>query len=132
MKMQPINPDIQSAPLFPSENSIENRNRRNIDSENIAIVDDEFDLESDNQYDNPSNVTEEDMAAFESDELSTDGVDDEQLRKRTNPVNFSGDDLDIPGAELDDDMEEIGSEDEENNSYSLGGDNHNDLEEDHT
>jgi hypothetical protein len=40
------------------------------------------------------------------------------------------DDLDIPGAELDDDLEIIGSEDEENNYYSLGGDNHNDLEED--
>ena len=39
-------------------------------------------------------------------------------------------DLDIPGAELDDDQEIIGSEDEENNYYSLGGDNHNDLEED--
>jgi hypothetical protein len=39
--------------------------------------------------------------------------------------------LDIPGSELDDDMENIGSEDEENNYYSLGGDDHNDLEEDH-
>jgi len=42
----------------------------------------------------------------------------------------TGEDLDIPGSELDDDMEEIGSEDEENNYYSLGGDDHNDLEED--
>ena len=42
----------------------------------------------------------------------------------------SGDDLDIPGAELDDQQEKIGSEDEENNYYSLGGDNHNDLDED--
>ncbi len=41
----------------------------------------------------------------------------------------SGSDLDIPGSELDDDQEEIGNEDEENNSYSIGGDNHNDLEE---
>ncbi|WP_206367081.1 hypothetical protein [Sphingobacterium sp. SGG-5] len=37
--------------------------------------------------------------------------------------------LDVPGAELDDDLEEIGSEDEENNYYSLGGDNHEDLEQ---
>jgi hypothetical protein len=44
--------------------------------------------------------------------------------------NASGSDLDIPGAELDDNQESIGSEDEENNYYSLGGDNHNDLEED--
>lgn len=42
----------------------------------------------------------------------------------------SGSDLDIPGSELDDAMEQIGSEDEENNGYSIGGDNHNDLEED--
>ncbi|MGG9962594.1 hypothetical protein [Ferruginibacter sp. SUN106] len=41
-----------------------------------------------------------------------------------------GDDLDIPGAELDDEEEAIGNEDEENNHYSLGGDNHNDLDED--
>jgi hypothetical protein len=34
------------------------------------------------------------------------------------------------GSELDDAQEEIGSEDEENNHYSIGGDNHNDLEED--
>lgn len=38
-------------------------------------------------------------------------------------------DLDVPGAELDDDMEGIGSEDEENNYYSLGGDEHDDLDE---
>lgn len=43
---------------------------------------------------------------------------------------LTGDDLDVPGSELDDDMEAIGSEDEENDYYSLGGDNHNDLEED--
>ena len=40
------------------------------------------------------------------------------------------DDLDVPGAELGDDEENLGNEDEENNYYSLGGDNHNDLEED--
>lgn len=39
-------------------------------------------------------------------------------------------DLDVPGAELDNENEIIGEEDEENNYYSLGGDNHNDLDED--
>lgn len=38
--------------------------------------------------------------------------------------------LDVPGAELDDADEKIGEEDEENNYYSLGGDDHNDLDED--
>jgi len=44
--------------------------------------------------------------------------------------DMSGDDLDVPGSELDDQQENVGSEDEENNYYSIGGDNHNDLEED--
>ena len=43
-----------------------------------------------------------------------------------------GADLDIPGAEMDDSDEAIGEEDEENNYYSVGGDNHNDLEEDNS
>ena len=38
----------------------------------------------------------------------------------------SGDNLDVPGSELDDNQEEIGSEDEENIYYSLGGDDHED------
>jgi hypothetical protein len=36
----------------------------------------------------------------------------------------------VPGSELDDEQEDIGNEDEENNYYSLGGDRHNDLDED--
>lgn len=39
------------------------------------------------------------------------------------------DELDLPGAELDDEQEILGEEDEENNYYSLGGDNHNNLDE---
>ena len=38
----------------------------------------------------------------------------------------SGSDLDVPGSELDDKNENIGNEDEENNLYSLGGDDHDD------
>lgn len=49
-----------------------------------------------------------------------------------NEKNFnqdkSGSDLDVPGSELDDDQENIGSEDEENNLYS-GSDNQTDLED---
>jgi hypothetical protein len=36
--------------------------------------------------------------------------------------DWSGDDLDVPGSELDDDAESHGSEDEENNYYSRGQD----------
>lgn len=38
--------------------------------------------------------------------------------------DMSGGDLDVPGSELDDEQERVGSEDEENNYYSLGGDKH--------
>ena len=59
---------------------------------------------------------------------------DRNKEEESNEKNFeedvSGDDLDIPGAELDDADEAIGNEDEENNGYSIGGDNHNDLDED--
>jgi hypothetical protein len=44
-------------------------------------------------------------------------------------TDSSGSDLDVPGSELDDAQEEIGNEDEENNYYSIGGDNHDNLEE---
>lgn len=52
------------------------------------------------------------------------------LRKRKLDNEFTAKDLDIPGSELDDTQEAIGNEDEENNYYSLGGDDHNDLDED--
>jgi hypothetical protein len=49
---------------------------------------------------------------------------------RREQLQVDGDDLDVPGAEDDDPNEEIGEEDEENNYYSLGGDAHENLEED--
>jgi hypothetical protein len=54
----------------------------------------------------------------------------DQLNEKNFVDDLSGGDLDIPGAELDDEQENIGSEDEENNYYSIGGDNHENLEED--
>jgi hypothetical protein len=55
------------------------------------------------------------------------------LSKLINQLDFtkdlSADELDVPGAELDDNQEILGSEDEENNYYSLGGDDHDDLDE---
>lgn len=43
--------------------------------------------------------------------------------------DVAGNDLDVPGSELDDEMEKAGSEDEENNYYSLGGDGKVNLDE---
>ena len=76
---------------------------------------------------NESDVTEEDIQALGPKDLSLDMGEDEQLLKnRVWPVDMAGRDLDVPGSELDDANEEIGSEDEENNNYSLGGDAHED------
>lgn len=50
--------------------------------------------------------------------------------KRPVPKQDLDSDLDVPGSELDDAEEQVGEEDEENNYYSLGGDRHDDLEED--
>ncbi|MES2411159.1 MAG: hypothetical protein V4535_06910 [Bacteroidota bacterium] len=59
----------------------------------------------------------------------TSNVDDGKFNEKTFDEDKSGADLDIPGSELDEQQENIGSEDEENHGYSIGGDNHNDLEE---
>ena len=48
----------------------------------------------------------------------------------SNSSTVTGEDLDVPGADEDDPNEDIGEEDEENNYYSLGGENHENLEED--
>ncbi len=80
-----------------------------------------------NKYDEEEDINPEDISALkEKNKVSNSD--------RNNEKNFqedeSGDDLDIPGSELDDNQEKVGSEDEENNYYSLGGDDHNDLDED--
>jgi len=77
------------------------------------------------KYQEESDINPEDISkAKESD--FRDGINDiHDLNK-----DVSGSDLDVPGSELDDSQENVGSEDEENNYYSLGGDDHDDLEED--
>jgi hypothetical protein len=75
-----------------------------------------------------SDIITEDIQVFGPKDLSMDMGDDEQLKHRNRPVDFSNEDPDIPSSELGD-REALGSEDEENNGYSFGGDNHEDLEE---
>lgn len=69
------------------------------------------------------NINPEDTSQKkESDERHEAGGKKEKHR----PEDMSGSDLDVPGSELDDQQESVGSEDEENNFYSLGGDSHDD------
>jgi hypothetical protein len=49
--------------------------------------------------------------------------------KPRNEEDLVSKDLDVPNSEADDDEEAVGNEDEENNYYSIGGDNHDNLEE---
>lgn len=116
--------DITDEPMA-NERDVEDRREqgemehpvpKNINSEDI-----------DSSEQSESDVTEEDLQALGPKDLSMDmGEDERLLKNRVWPVDMVGSDLDVPGAELDDNSEEIGSEDEENNNYSLGGDRHED------
>jgi hypothetical protein len=77
----------------------------------------------------PADITPDDLQALNAEENNFEG-DDAVLEGRAYPVDFAAKDLDVPGAQLDDEDEATGAEDEENNFYSLGGENHEDLEED--
>ena len=73
--------------------------------------------------------TEDDMNLREA---ALDNTDDEgtPLNEGGFKNDVAGTDLDVPGAEQDNEDEEIGEEEEENNDYSLGGDNHDDIPSD--
>lgn len=62
-------------------------------------------------------------------ELDSTDNEGEPLNESTSFNAISGSDLDVPGAEEDDSNEDIGEEDEENNPYSLGGDDNSVNEE---
>jgi len=86
--------------------------------------------ESDDIYsksDEEKDIDPEDISKIK--DLNENDKDGSSLKKDFND-DISGRDLDIPGSELDDKLEDIGSEDEENNYYSIGGDGHDNLDED--
>jgi hypothetical protein len=83
--------------------------------------------ESDNLPGYPEYDREDDIYIRAKEE---DEIDPENTSKRKSSdyrKDSFEDDLDIPGSELDDDLEEIGNEDEENNYYSLS--DNDDLED---
>lgn len=113
---------IEEDPLGREEGLEERRNRAGMEHPIPKNIDEEGEEQR-----SESDVTEEDLQALGPKDLSMDMGEDEQLLKnRVWPVDMAGEDLDVPGAELDDENEAIGSEDEENNSYSIGGDAHED------
>jgi hypothetical protein len=85
--------------------------------EKNAVSENETDI---NAESDESDVTADDLIALEGTDADTAKVD----------LLEGEEDLDVPGSEADDANEVIGEEDEENNYYSLGGDAHENLEED--
>jgi hypothetical protein len=78
-----------------------------------------------------ADVTKEDIRILGPREEDPDLGDDELMHANARVDNVPNeDDLDVPGSDLDDNEEELGEEDEENNYYSIGGDRHENLEED--
>jgi len=63
----------------------------------------------------------ESMATLDDEQLNLAALDstDDDGEKLNESSDMSGNDLDVPGSEDDDADEEIGEEDEENNSYSI-------------
>ena len=92
-----------------------------------------------------ADVTEEDLILLGNPDQDMDGGDDEMvavqglddtdedgdpLNEASSDMSTTGDDLDIPDADMDDpDKEALGQGDEENNYYSLGSDKNDNVTE---
>lgn len=63
----------------------------------------------------PIDSDDEELERAQLDDTDDDG---EPLNEKSSASDQSGRDLDVPGAEDDDDNEDIGEEDEENNEFS--------------
>jgi len=64
----------------------------------------------------PIGGDDDDLDRAQLDDTDDDGT---PLNEKSSASDQSGRDLDVPGAEDDDDNEDLGEEDEENNEYSL-------------
>jgi len=111
------------------------------DEEGVGIFDDDTDMEDDLDTDlrtgNKAVVSKEEKITLEKAETNMPGQDNINLRKAeldkvdnegdllnegSLATDVSGSDLDTTIVDVDNRMENIGAEDEENNTYSLGGD----------
>lgn len=111
--------------------SSRNLNERG-EEQDVSRVDDEDDeikIVSGTEAD----VTREDLELLGPKDGDNDMSDDELVlaSSRVDEVEDEEEsELDVPGAELEKDTDAPGQDDEENNYYSLGGDRHENLEED--
>ena len=89
------------------------QNKKTIEEE--AIVTPEERSVIDDAFSGSESIDEQQLKKAALDNTDNDG---ELLNERSMADDVSGEDLDIPGAEDDDEQESIGEEDEENNAYS--------------
>jgi hypothetical protein len=117
----PVVEDIMNSPEKKIGLDIENSDQPLIKEDLLEPDDVLIDLDAETELvpGTSSDVTEEEIMELGDKNKDLDLGDDE-----TFPGDLPEDDILIPGAELDDLGEKNGSEDEENNYYSLGGDNH--------
>lgn len=127
------NKDFPGYPHYPASEDVSNANNNN------GIVSMDAGTTDEDNTD-PENVeivmgTEADVTT--DDRMILDGMEDGRIVNSAKDLLDSTDDdgeplnedaLDVPGSELDDANEQIGEEDEENNYYSLGSDNNDNLE----
>ncbi|MDN3724961.1 hypothetical protein QRD02_11245 [Aequorivita sp. SDUM287046] len=77
------------------------------------------------------NITEHDKDILRQENIHGDGGDDQFLKDRKEEVDFSGEDLDVPGSNnYRKGQGTHGLPDEENQLYSQGGDSKENLERD--
>lgn len=112
-------------PIVPFNDTIDPR-----DAEGVVIAATDADITDEEvlmlEY-AAQNLTDTTLFAATLDAIDDDGTPLHELSSLSHSTD--GSTLDIPGSEDDDIQENIGSEDEENNYYSLGGDNHTSLDE---
>jgi hypothetical protein len=78
-----------------------------------------------NKFDKEFDIDPEDISKKKPNETTDE---DPEWNEMDFDFEYPGDDLDVPGSELDDEQENVGSEDEENNFYSIGDDDDYDSE----
>lgn len=118
------------------ENLASARNASSVSQRFVRTQEGQRNTASENRQ--PAEANQDDLGIRSGNEADVSNDDLDVLNSSNDeigtPQNVSNEDLntdlDIPGSELDDENERIGEEDEENNYYSLGGDRHENLEED--
>ena len=151
MKSEPVTIELPDVSDIPGQENVTPASLGELADVTLSSADEEGDeLFNDDVNEEPEDESDSDVSASEKADLeetandmpteddsnlheaALDDTDEdgEPLNEGSSKNKLSGSDLDVPGAEDDDENEEIGEEDEENNDYSLGGDNHDDIPED--